>query len=75
MSEQFINLTNDNIEKEHVCCAIADKKHQTGVCVKKQWLKERMTEGHIFRKLDKKGKVFIEYAPFETAWVPVLGEN
>ena len=26
MSEQFINLTIENIDKEHLCCAIADKK-------------------------------------------------
>ncbi len=75
MSEQFINLTIDNIENEHLCCAIADKKHQAGVSVKKQWLRERIAEGHVFRKLDAKGKVFIEYAPLETAWVPVCGEN
>lgn len=75
MSGHFINLTNDNLENEHVCCAIADKKHQNGVAAKKQWLKERIAEGHIFRKLDVKGKVFIEYAPLETAWVPVCGDN
>ena len=28
MSELFINLTIENIDKEHLCCAIADKKHQ-----------------------------------------------
>lgn len=75
MGERFINLTCDNIEEEHLCCAISDKKHQAGVSVKKQWLKERIAEGHVFRKLDEKGKVFIEYAPLETAWVPVRGEN
>ena len=66
MSEQFINLTIENIDKEHLCCAIADKKYQAGVAVKKNWLKERIAEGHVFRKLDEKGKVFIEYAPLET---------
>ena len=75
MSEQFINLTIDNIDKEHLCCAISDKKHQVGVATKKNWLRERIAEGHIFRKLDEKGKVFIEYAPLETAWVPVHGDN
>ena len=75
MSEQFINLTLDNLEHEHLCCAIADKKHQCGVATKKQWLKDRLVEGHVFRKLDVKGKVFIEYAPLETAWVPIRGEN
>jgi ribosomal protein S18 acetylase RimI-like enzyme len=75
MSDQFKNITFDNIESEHLCCAISDKKHQCGVETKKAWLKDRMAEGHVFRKLDAKGKVFIEYAPLETAWVPVNGEN
>ena len=75
MSEQFINLTENNIDREHLCCAISDKKHQAGVSAKKNWLKDRIAEGHVFRKLDAKGKVFIEYAPLETAWVPVLGEQ
>lgn len=75
MSGQFINLTRENIDKEHICCAIADKKHQAGVVVKKEWLKERFAEGHVFRRANEKGKVFIEYAPLETAWVPVCGDN
>ncbi|MEG0362183.1 MAG: GNAT family N-acetyltransferase, partial [Longicatena sp.] len=75
MSETFKNITLENIDDEHLCCAITDKKHQCGVDAKKQWLKERIKEGHVFRKLDEKGKVFIEYAPLERAWVPVEGEN
>ena len=75
MSDQFKNLTLETIGSEHLCCAIADKKHQCGVDLKKKWLKARIAEGHIFRKLDEKGKVFIEYAPLETAWVPVNGDN
>lgn len=72
---KYINLTLDNIDNEHICCAISDKKHQNGVNMKKQWLKDRIKEGHVFRKLDAKGKVFVEYAPLETAWVPVGGHN
>lgn len=75
MDGQFKNITVDNLDNEHLCCAISDKKHQCGVETKKQWLKERLLEGHVFRKLDDKGKVFIEYAPLETAWVPVEGDN
>ncbi len=72
---EYINLTLENLEKEHLCCAIADKKHQDGVCNKKSWLRERLPEGHVFRKLDVKGKAFIEYAPLEKAWVPIKGDN
>lgn len=75
MSEKFINITMENLETEHLCCAISDKKHQCGVQSKKEWLKERLPEGHVFRKLDEKGKVFIEYAPVETAWAPVQGHD
>ena len=75
MSDRYITLTLDNLDQEHICCAISDKKHQCGVEAKKQWLRQRLPEGHVFRKLDARGKVFIEYAPLETAWVPVEGEN
>ncbi len=75
MSDNFVNLTIENLDNEHLCCAIADKKHQLGVECKKYWLKNRIKEGHVFRKLDAKGKVFIEYAPIENAWIPVIGDN
>ena len=48
----FITLTPENVMSEHLCCAIADKKHQTGVNDKRNWLAERIKEGHVFRKLD-----------------------
>ena len=73
--DNYINLCPENLDNEHLCCAIADKKHQLGVAAKKEWLRERLAEGHIFRKLDARGKVFIEYAPIEKAWVPVVGED
>lgn len=75
MEASFINLTRDNIDEEHLCCAIADQKHRFGVETKKAWLRERIEEGHVFRKLTVKGKVFIEYAPLDKAWVPVVGIN
>lgn len=74
MSE-YVNLTEQNLSREHVCCAIGDKKHEAGVAAKKSWLSERLAEGHTFRKLNARGKVFIEYSPLETAWVPVEGDN
>lgn len=75
MKTGYINITLENLNNEHLCCAIADKKHQCGVEAKKEWLKERISEGHVFRKLDAKGKVFIEYTPLEKAWVPVIGDS
>lgn len=75
MNDDFLNLTEDNIGTEHLCCIIRSKKPHPGVEAKRQWLSERLKEGHVFRKLNVKAAVFIEYAPLETAWVPVVGEN
>lgn len=75
LNEGFINLTPDNLPSEHLCCIIRSKKPHPGVEAKRQWLSERLSEGHVFRKLDAKATAFIEYAPLETAWVPVLGDN
>lgn len=75
MREEFINLTAENLAEEHLCCIIRSKKPHEGVEAKRQWLSERIKEGHVFRKLNEKAVVFIEYAPLETAWVPVTGGN
>ncbi len=75
MVNEYINLTLENIDEEHVCCAIGDLKHQNGVDSKKQWMKDKLKDGHVFRKLKARGKIFIEYEPIETAWVPIIGKN
>ncbi|MBE5988221.1 acetyltransferase (GNAT) family protein [Lacrimispora xylanisolvens] len=75
MNNDFVNLTAENLEKEHLCCIIRSKKTHPGIEAKRQWLSERLKEGHVFRKLNEKATVFIEYAPLETAWVPITGDN
>ena len=72
---EYINLDLDNIDEEHICCAIGDPKHQEGVDRKKDWIKKKLKDGHVFRKLNARGKIFIEYEPIETAWVPISGNN
>ena len=71
MEKEFINLTPENLDGEHLCCIIRSRKPHPGVEAKRRWLAGRLEEGHVFRKLDAKGAVFVEYAPLETAWVPV----
>ncbi|MCC8145973.1 MAG: GNAT family N-acetyltransferase [Bacteroidales bacterium] len=75
MNTDFVNLTAENLANEHVCCIIRSKKAHPGIDSKRQWLSERLKEGHVFRKLNAKATVFIEYAPLETAWVPITGDN
>jgi GNAT superfamily N-acetyltransferase len=74
-SMDFLNLTPENLASEHLCCIIRSKKLHPGVEAKRKWLSERLKEGHVFRKLNAKATVFIEYAPLETAWVPIIGDN
>ena len=75
METDFINLTAQNLSSEHLCCIIRSKKLHPGVEAKRRWLSDRLNEGHVFRKLNAKATAFIEYAPLETAWVPIEGEN
>ena len=72
---EYINLDLNNIDSEHICCAIGDPKHQIGVDKKKEWIKSKLKDGHVFRKLNQRGKIFIEYEPIETAWVPITGKK
>ena len=64
---EYIRITKDNIDKEHICCAMSNKQSD----VKKEWLKERFDEGLVFYRSAERGKCFIEYIPAENAWVPV----
>ena len=67
---EFIRITQDNLEQEHICCAISNNK-DIQVMSKKAWLKERLDEGLVFLKGNVRGKCFIEYIPAEYAWVPI----
>lgn len=49
---KLLTLTDKNLEQEHICCAIADKKTAPGVELKKEWLKNRFRDGLVFRKAD-----------------------
>ena len=75
MEKEYVTLTKENIDAEHLCCIIRSKKPHPGVEKKREWLRERLSDGHVFRKFDAKGCAFIEYAPLETAWVPIEGDN
>lgn len=75
MELKYITLTKENIDKEHICCAFSDKKCAEGYEMKKAWLKQELDNGYVFRRLDARAKVFIEYVPAEKAWIPVDAPN
>lgn len=69
---EIITLNAENIDTEHICCAIGnDAANTRRANTKKAWLKERFPEGHTFKKFNVRGKVFIEYVPAEYAWFPI----
>ncbi len=71
---EYIRLTSENLEKEHICCAISNNK-DIQVSSKKAWLAERMKEGLVFLKSVERGKCFIEYIPAENAWCPIQADG
>ncbi len=71
---EFVKLTHENIDQEHICCAISSNK-DIQVMSKKDWLKDRMNEGLVFLKGNVRGKCFIEYIPAEYAWAPVRADG
>ena len=66
---EFIRVTKENLEKEHICCAISNNK-DVQVSSKKCWLAERFDEGLVFLKSVERGKCFIEYIPNSTIPLP-----
>ncbi|MGN1472560.1 MAG: YoaP domain-containing protein [Eubacteriales bacterium] len=67
----YIRITKDNIDKEHICCAMSGKQSN----LKKEWMKQRFDEGLVFYRSEERGKCFIEYIPAEYAWVPIEAEG
>ena len=66
---ELISVTKDNLEQEHICCAISNNK-DCQVLSKKNWLNEQFEDGLVFLKGNVRGKCFIEYMPAEKAWAP-----
>lgn len=67
----YIKITKDNIDKEHICCAMSGKQS----IAKKEWMKQRLEEGLVFYRSEERGKCFIEYIPAENAWVPIEADG
>ena len=64
---KYMQITRENIDREHICCAMSGKQSLD----KKEWLKQRFDEGLVFYRSEERGKCFIEYIPAENAWVPI----
>lgn len=67
----YIRITEENIGKEHICCAMSNNQSAQ----KKEWLKGRFKEGLVFYRSELHGKCFIEYIPAENAWQPLEADG
>lgn len=73
--EPLIDLNKENISSEHICCAFSDKKCADSYQAKKDWLTQEFNNGYVFKRIDARAKVFIEYGPAEKAWIPITAPN
>ena len=48
---EYIRITKENIDKEHICCAMSGKQS----LAKKEWLKQRFEEGLVFYRSAERG--------------------
>ena len=70
----YIQVSKENLETEHICCAISNNR-DIQVSSKKAWLADRLAEGLVFLKSRERGKCFIEYIPAEYAWNPIRADG
>ena len=52
---EYVRVTKENLEKEHICCAISNNK-DIQVSSKKAWLMDRFDDGLVFLKSTERGK-------------------
>ena len=67
----YIRVTKENIDREHICCAMSGKQSD----LKKEWMKKLFDEGLVFYRSEERGKCFIEYIPAENAWMPIEADG
>lgn len=67
----YLRITKENIDSEHICCAMSGKQS----IAKKEWMKQRFDEGLVFYRSEEHGKCFIEYIPAENAWMPICAPD
>lgn len=73
-SMELITVAKENLDREHICCAISNNK-DCQVSAKKSWLADRFDDGLMFIKGNVRGKCFIEYIPAEKAWIPIEADG
>lgn len=79
---EYIQVTKENIEKEHICCAISNNK-DIQVSSQKDWMMKCFDDGLVFLKSTERGKKkpflsapkYLAYKGFKMADVSDAGIN
>lgn len=50
----YMTVDQTNIDQEHICCAISDKKCAESYELKKEWLRNEFEKGFIFRRINER---------------------
>ena len=63
----YIHITKENIDKEHICCAMSGKQS----LVKKEWLRQRFDEGLVFYRSESAASALSNTFPQKTHGCPL----
>ncbi len=69
---EYIRVTKENLEKEHICCAISNNK-DVQVSSKKAWLADRFDEGLVTKW--KTGFCFVVFGRMDITGRTWLGKS
>ena len=64
----YIRVTKENIDREHICCAMSGKQS----FAKKEWLKQRFEEGLVFYRSAERGNALSSTSRQKTHGYPLM---
>lgn len=64
----YIRVTKENIDREHICCAMSGKQS----LAKKEWLKQRFEEGLVFTAVQSAANALSNTSRQKTHGYPLM---
>jgi hypothetical protein len=64
----YIRVTKENIDKEHICCAMSGKQS----LAKKEWLKQRFEDGLVFTAVQSAASALSSTSRQKTHGCPLM---
>lgn len=64
----YIRVTKENIDREHICCAMSGKQS----LAKKEWLKQRFEDGLVFTAVQSAASALSSTSRKKTHGCPLM---